>query len=300
MRAVVVLAVSWVVLAVPRPAQCCSCPGDEMLLPQNGGVNLPTNTAVWLSPAPQENVLLTETGSGATQVLNCERVGSAALCRAAGPLAPRTSFRVEPTGTVFATGDDADDTAPNAPSDSARQYASSAGGGDSASCQSEEPSGSVFITLRSTEPIVVLDVGDATEAETPLGAVTAIKAVRPGDQDTGVVIGSGVCFFNRETRPEDRFPLRAGAFDLAGNFSGWVRLEDAHIPDAAGPGCACSGSTSAEVTWWVVAAMVMMRRRARTGRGWGVPALVPPKRWARGTGAQAACAGHDGEGSDGP
>ncbi|MCA9708181.1 MAG: hypothetical protein KDK70_20180, partial [Myxococcales bacterium] len=57
----------------------------------------------------------------------------------------------------------------------------------------------------------------------------------------------------------DVVPIRVGAFDLAGNFSGWQRLDPLHLPD----GCGCTSGPSRPPLGLLVLLVLAVRRRGR-------------------------------------
>ena len=231
------------------------------MLPAEGATNVPTNTAIWVPTSFLESVVLTDTAAGTTEALVCINLGDTLMCRPAAPLLPNRAYHMEGWLLQFTTGNGPDNEIPQPPAETGRRYYSSNGRGIALDdCDSGGASGVVVLQLRAGDAIVVVDVDESVELQDPFEPVTVVAAPTASHRGDEVWVGKWSCVNNRSSRPGDRFPLRAGAFDLSGNFSGWVRLEDAHIPWAP-PGCSNAGQETGVLNLLVLVGLALARRR---------------------------------------
>ena len=110
-------------------------------------------------------------------------------------------------------------------------------------------------TLEGGDALYVLDAADGDGNNPPQTPVTEMAPVQ--GNTTRLWMGNMGCGENMELKLGDSFPMRAGTFDGAGNFSGWVQLRRAVVTD--GPaGC----PQSPALPWLGMVFLVRPRRRS--------------------------------------
>jgi hypothetical protein len=254
-----------VALALPGLAIACECAvpflgGDEMA-PADGARDVPTNTRVWFVWQVDGTVFVVGGGErvmGEVTKLTW-RGGEVQVFTPGRELQPRTAYQLgfedgAQDGVfpmTFVTADGPDREPPTI-------RALPTGGtldedAGSAACG---PTRLASFGLEGDGLVVVLDVaGEAALGDDPVGSVSGVFT---GDS---AYVGSSVCSRNwPDARAGGSTQVRFGAFDLAGNFSGWTAAQEARIPEG---GCSASGSAAA---WVGVLALVPLRRKgARRG-----------------------------------
>ncbi len=255
-------------LWTPARALACTCAVPDLRLPAQGAVGVPLNTAVWVGKTVlAESPTLTVVGMEEPVPMTCADLGPVRRCRPNAELQPLTRYRIDEIVSEFTTGTSRDETAPGAPGETARRYHSSTGVRMSQStCDPIGPAGAVELTIDSVELGTMLVVDTSREAGpgAPTAPVTEILERHPGRGTMDAWIGTWACRSNLAAEPGDRFPLRIGAFDVAGNFSGWVQLKDAAIPYAP-PGCSsftADGTLGALLLLTALATTARRRRHA--------------------------------------
>ncbi len=250
-------------VVVPRVAHACSCLVAGATVPPLGAVDVPLNTLIW-SPGPFGEPTLTREDGAVPVPLTCTNLGTTWMCRPDAPLEPSTKYTT--TSASFTTGTTTDTEAPPLPAETARRYYSKNAGGPGpgvgTSCDSPTEQGVVALTMNGGDPLVLVDTSGSTDGAPPTGPITDVVALTGASRGNEVWVGSYICVSNRPgTGPGDRFPIRVGAMDAAGNFSGWTTLEDAEIPPAL-PGCpGCSATRGDAVVPLLVLVMGWRRRR---------------------------------------
>ncbi len=255
----------WFITWVPARALACSCLGPGITLPAFGATGVPVNTGIWVFSPQDAQLALMVAASGEGVALECVNLGHTTRCNPTADLLPDTLYRDGVTGMEFTTGSTRDDAAPAPPAELDRRYYSSNGAVYGDSCSSTNPSGVVVLTLRGGEPILVVDTSGGTDPAAPSGPVTELFAPSGLARSNEAWIGTWACTNNRPTVPGDRFPLRIGAFDVAGNFSGWVPLKEGAIPYAP-PGCSSSTADGTLAAMVLLAVLSLTRKR-----GWVRP-----------------------------
>jgi len=125
----------------------------------------------------------------------------------------------------------------------------------------------VAFTLEAEYDMVVIQEagGGTLDIAALAGRVVDIQTNEIEDGVPGVVsFGSAPCIYNWDAEPGDSTRVRLGAFDVAGNFSGWGPWVNVVIPRYTTCGCA---SAPGEGGWLgvVIAAMAIGRRGRRRG-----------------------------------
>jgi len=255
----------WFITWVPARALACSCLGPGVTLPGPGAVGVPVNTAIWMPTVQAQEQAWVVAASNEPVATACINLGHTTRCTPLTDLLPDTLYREPVLGMEFTTGSARDDAAPAPPAELDRRYYSSNGAVYGDSCSSANPSGVVVLTLRGGDPIVVVDTSGSTDPAAPSGVVTELVAFSGVARGNEAWIGTWACTNNRAVAPGDRFPLRVGAFDVAGNFSGWVPLKEAAVPYAP-PGCASSTADGTLAAVVLLAVLLLTRKR-----GWVRP-----------------------------
>ena len=86
-------------------------------------------------------------------------------------------------------------------------------------------------------------------------------------QDGGVRVGSGPCTGGWPRSGDgaaDSAPVRFGAIDLAGNFSGWSDPVNVQLPD--GCGCRLGGAAPGASALWMAPLLGLFALRKRRSR----------------------------------
>jgi len=259
-----------------QDAHACSCLGPGLMtpLPADGAVDVPTNTRLWFNSfgASQAVAELRRTeGEGVPVPVVCSRIqlGAStqqqiAVCAPSEPLLPNTaySFTADQREVSFTTGNAADDTAPHVPVETDRSIASVAPTPLTASTCGDGEAHYVSLGMDAKDGhLLLVDADESTtlDAANITGSVTVLEAAVP---ETRVFVGEGACTSNRPTRAGDVIKLRAASFDLAGNFSGWTKLEDAAIPveSPVDPPFGCNSAGAPAAGLCALLALLLRRR----------------------------------------
>jgi len=234
--------------AGPRPAGACSCAWleTEALYPADGQTDVPMNARIWVGggeywgePGDGESRLTLLDGDGQPVAVEySELTGYNDLIAVLSPTAPLASgvtYEIqldgdEPLGR-FTVGSDSDTAPPAVPLEVDRESSASARvAGMTSSCG---PSDVVNLTLEDTGLVYVATVEGADGPDT-----SALHGESSDLSPTPELrIGSAGCTWSwSDAAPGAATTVRWGAFDLAGNFSGWSEPVKVSVPPA---GCTC-------------------------------------------------------------
>ena len=271
-RALFTIAVMAAGLTLAAPAYACSCASEDtqILAPANGEAGVPRNTRVWVGSGVS--------GSGGASGLELlDSLGDpvpATVTEVWGNndrisvLAPDDLLVAGETYTLeldefeivgeFTVGDDTDDVPPEVPLELDRESsASSRTPGMESSCG---PTDMVTLVVDPTGHVLVAEVEgwDGLDVEAIDGGASEVSL------DGVLEIGSAGCVWSwPDAEPNASTTVRWGAYDIAGNFSGWSPEESISIPSA---GCSCSaggeGARSGAAAL-LLALMVLSVRRWR-------------------------------------
>lgn len=268
-----IAAVALALLATPTVARACSCSiGFEVLWPEQDATGVPLNTRIWVAQFDEFEVpplgepLLRVFGGTTALDLTTSTIdtsnGPLTVLTPLAPLAPSTQYElidcayvecVDGTGgtpvTSFITGTAADTDPPPRPVETDRS--GDAGGSRRDSCGKYKTA-----TVRlDAEGLIVMNIGDVTFDPATLSGRTSVVTFDPE-----ITVGRGACSTGWGTSV-DSAPVRYGAFDLAGNFSGWTEPDTLTI----GRGCGCRSDApgAPSLLLLAVAALALRRRRRR-------------------------------------
>ena len=253
----VVFLVGLVITLATRDADACLCALPGLDVPVSGSAGVPTNVRVWVSANQgegtlrlidaQDNVVPSETGhvdlGGFPQKQR--------WLKPVGLLQPRSEYSVhvaveEFAGasthlvSAFTTGDGPDDSAPALPAEASRR-ASVYEDGPLTGCSSCGVS--VSFEPDPARAFVVAKL--AAEATGEPASLSAVSYAGSPTHESTVFLGSGPC--NSSWPGAKRgasSPVVFGAYDLAGNFSGWTDGTIVVIDDDGYEGGCTSGEAS--------------------------------------------------------
>jgi uncharacterized protein (TIGR03382 family) len=157
--------------------------------------------------------------------------------------------------TTFTAGTEALTAGPELPEEISREAHSDARG--PTPLDSCGYSDLVEIRLRTDGLFVVANVtgADELDAETLSGTASQMSF------DRTLRIGTAGCTFSwPDAEPNATTEVRYGAFDLAGNFSGWTEADKITLPAAGTTGCSAAGS-AAPTFAMLLLGLVAIRRR---------------------------------------
>ncbi|MFN7134862.1 MAG: Ig-like domain-containing protein [Myxococcales bacterium] len=262
-----VLLAAAAIVGLPSVARACSCAfGVDFLAPRNGASDVPLNTRLWFGEfredrPPREHVLRDAAGN----VLNGSwSVLSASLTRLhvftpLQELAPRTRYEVVLRDGIvasFVTGERRDDVAPAVPRiREVTEHVDSAF--ERSSC---DPAQLLRVSFEADDDaqLAVLDRGRTARLDpaVPTGEVTELDVPSAAGAPREFSVGRGPCRVNWPEAARGRSTtIRVGAFDLAGNFSGFGPEEEIGFSV-----CGCSSAPGA-LTWAGLLALAVLRRR---------------------------------------
>lgn len=257
------------VLLHPAPARACSCQvGFNATLPADGAIDVPTNTKIWIDgvldcngyPSEMAPRLLDPDGADVPFTMTCLNSGNfyvqVLVLHPDAPLLPDTTYTVQPPTQIefqFTTGAGTDDTPPEIPVEVDRAVEHTRAGPRDTCFNDAEHWATLTVTGEAA--LFVLDAGETTDLD-PVAVAGTVAEVTAGDV---LFLGSTACH-------GDNFPggasrraettIRYGAFDLAGNFSGWSDPD----PLSLG-GCSVAPRSPA---WWLLLLPLIGRRRRLT------------------------------------
>lgn len=262
--------------ALPRQAWACSCAFDDtqMLAPADGETDVPTNARVWIGAglywgergdSEYRLQLLDEDGTPVDVVITelAGYIDMIAVLTPAAPLSPGMVYEIEVDGEetlgTFEVGSDSDSDAPAVPAELDRESSSSARHPNMMS--SCGPTDVVSLTLEDTGLVYVANIEGVDGMDTD-GLTGEASELSPSPE---LYIGSAGCTWSwPDAEPHASTTVRWGAFDIAGNFSGWSDPATVSIP-AAGCTCTLDGATpsAAGVTAALLALVGLGLRRRR-------------------------------------
>ncbi len=248
-------------------ALACSCAFEEteLLAPADGATDVPVNARIWVGAGTANwgQGAVTLTGEAGAEVAatvsdlsgNNERI---IVLAPAADLDAGAAYEVRVDDEVigsFVAGAEADDAPPEVPGELEREATSSARvPGMANSCGPTdvvtldlEPTGHVLIASLQGEDTVDVEAIDGEAADVSLDGLLRI--------------GSAGCTWSwTDAAPGASTGVRWGAFDLAGNFSGWSDEVTVTVPPA---GCTCSsvGSPASGLAGLMLLGLVVLRRR---------------------------------------
>lgn len=261
MSRISVVALATVFALAPDVARACSCGiGLDLLWPAMGTQGVPTNTRLWVSEiASNGRELRLRVVDDVEELLYSTSVirtaeGSLEVFRPYSPLAPNT--RYELVGcydddceviTRFTTGDGPDLDPPPLPVETSRD-----GGADRRGRTSCGESAWARVEF-TAEGLVVMQLDEGTLDPELLFGETSIATL-----EDAVTVGRGACYVGWPDWNHDAATLRYGAFDLAGNFSGWTEPDTLTLD-----GCGCRSDTSGAPSLALLAVVAVTLRRRR-------------------------------------
>ncbi len=272
-----VAALALLATSIPTSALACSCMeigGTWFVAPADGALDVPTNALVWVGGGITRGLYEDE------QQFPIELIGpdEAPLPGTEGrlrggwelldvftpdfALEPNTTYSIRVNGEIqstFVTGLDADTEPPALPTELERNTWSRppqpvAGG----MCGDGRGSHGISVQWDMGEAVVVLmdhDERAALDIEAAVGDVPSLST--SGYTSIGKGYGCGGDNWD-EARNGAEATIRAGSYDLAGNFSGWSEPETAVVRPA---GCSAAGPASPSVALLLLLGGVVLRRR---------------------------------------
>jgi MYXO-CTERM domain-containing protein len=249
--------------AVPDAA-ACDCISPSEILPTSSSTDVPSNTKVWLlEPGCSTPKLRKSDGIPVTTSITT--VGRVTVLHPDAALEEGSTYEVlgcleanTPISTFTVTGGP-DTEPPPAPSFSASNPES--GSGDFSSCGSYEY---VPLVVDKKDRLLALDIAARTTLDPKAVSGDVAYLFFPTQSP---IVGSKTCgpsSWDFETDGE-AVNTRLGAFDLAGNFSGWGEAETIDT----GCGCEVAGANSRPANGYALAglalaALALVRRRLRS------------------------------------
>jgi len=250
------LALALALAGAPSVAEACSCLGDHLeSWPEDGATEVPRNAKIWLGAVarsslaeealasedlfeligPEGDVAITVTEIDSRSYGDIEELSGLWVVSPVEPMMPGLHQLLGGEGPrfglEFTVGEMSVDEAPPVPEVVGKVY--SVSGGRGLWCPEETR----MVTLDLAEPADLLVVeqegGDVLDTEALAGGVA--DAAPTGDNTFS--FGRGGCVYNwLDAERGDDTRIRLGAYDIAGNFSGWSPWIDVNISR----GCACS------------------------------------------------------------
>lgn len=241
------LLVTCLVVLAPAPAEALSClePSSTLRAPEDGAVDVPLNALVWIGhhyvyrfePAilldqegaevPSEPHVLESNGADYWIIVPDE------------PLDASTTYQVvldDDVLSTFTTGEHWLEGPPPAPEVGEELSRTNSGSSLSMGCAVV----SVRLEVFHEGLLAVADIG----GEAKLSPALASGSVSEVLEDFESYIGRGCCYTTySEAQGGGTTEVRYGAFDIAGNFSGWGEPVTITFPYRLAPSCAV-GSTS--------------------------------------------------------
>jgi MYXO-CTERM domain-containing protein len=249
--------------AVAPEAAACDCIPTNEALPTSSSANVPSNTKIWLLQPGCATPTVRKT-DGTPVITSTTTVGAVTVLHPDALLEEGSTYEV--TGcfgdgtlvTTFTVTAGPDTEPPPAPTFSASNPESSSGG--FSSCGSYEY---VPLVVDKKDVLLALDIAGRTTLDPKAVSGDVAYLFFPTQSP---IVGSMTCgpsTWDFETEGE-AIDTRLGAFDLAGNFSGWGEEE------AIDSGCSCevAGANSSPANGCALAglglaALALVRRRSR-------------------------------------
>lgn len=253
-----------VTLASAPDAAACDCAQGDRVEPSVSSTSVPSNTKVWVFQLGCETPELRRI-DGTIVPTSMTSLDRTRVLHPDDPLEIGSTYEVVGcfgTASTFMVTTGPDDEPPARPSVSTTEPENGSGG--TSSCGEYEY---VPLLASQTDTILTLDIAGraALDPEAVSGKVADVffPFQRP-------VVGNEVCgSFNWSFSEEgDAVDTRLGAFDYAGNFSGWSEPETV----AGGCGCEVAGAEPARASGYGIAALGLIalavgrRRRGSTAK----------------------------------
>lgn len=250
----VAVAVVVMVWAAPAVARDCRCSRElAVVWPQNGASKVPINARVWVGSSislgsPQLRVVGEERGIAvSTSIIGANR-GVIAVFTPHQPLAPNTTYEVVDCSdgecvirTRFTTGAAMDHDPPPLPVEVGR---------DGGACGTAHWA-SVDV---ESEGLVIMQIEERPFDPAAISGIVAFAGF-PGE----IVVGVGECLSGWQLKSRESAEVRYGAFDVAGNFSGWTEPDSLHL----GRGCGCRSDAPGGAAWSMLGLLALGLRRRR-------------------------------------
>lgn len=232
-RLAAVFAASAVLVALTPDAAACDCAPIEGMEPSATSKKVPTNTKVWLSRFGCGTPELRKM-DGTLVPGSLTKIEGTRVFHPDAPLEMGTTYQVfdctEEPVTTFLVNEGEDNEPPPRPAVSPLEAES--GSGDFSSCGSYEY---VPLLAEQTDLILTLDIAGRASLDPAAVSGEVEDVFFPSNQ---LLVGNAVCAGNWDFDTEgEATDVRLGAFDYAGNFSGWSEPET-----IAGGDCSCEAA----------------------------------------------------------
>ncbi len=264
----VTLGAALVALSLPASSRACSCNLGAMLQPQ--GTGIPLNTKIWIGRmelvglnglSPDKVVAVRnargETLGGGWSTLEAGRQ-ELLVFSPVRELEPNTEYTVSLGNDgrfSFVTGTEHDTEPPPVPVITGQSDHTSLP--DFGSTCGDSGSAIVKVSVTSEGSLVVVD-RERTSTFDHAAINGRISAFEEGTGELQLSLGSGPCLATwSEAGRGETTRIRVGAYDLAGNFSGFGSEEEIGISV-----CGCS-SASGAFGWLGLVGALALRRRTR-------------------------------------
>lgn len=274
-----VAALALLATSIPASALACSCMeigGTWFTAPADGAVGVPTNALVWIGggitrglyEGEQQHPIEVFGPDEATLPGTDARLsGGWELVDVFTPdfeFEPNTTYSVRVNGEIhstFVTGLEADTEPPAPPTEIERSsWSQPPRPVDGGMCGDGRASHGISVQWGMDDSVVVLMDND----ERATLDIDAIDGDVPSLSTSGYTsIGKGFgCGGDNwdEARNGAETQIRAGTYDIAGNFSGWTAPETA-VVRPANAGCSAAGPASPSLALLLLASGVLLRRR---------------------------------------
>jgi len=250
----------------PAVARACSCDvGVNATLPADGATGVPTNAKVWvdgtlqcLSDVASEWRVRDAEGVEVATTSSCLRSKNVydnfLVLHPAQALQPNTTYTVglgETTEFSFTTGAGPDHDPPALPIEVDRTVDHS---GPDRLCSDSAQHWATLI-VEGEAALFVLDAGGSADLDPAALAGDVVEM----SVDKDLLLGGGACHgdnFPGGSSRRAETTIRYGAFDVAGNFSGWSEPSELSLG-----GCSLGGRPAPG--WWLLVIPLCRRRRTR-------------------------------------
>lgn len=276
----VVAALALFATSIPASALACSCMeigGTWFTAPSDGAVNVPTNALVWVGGGITRGLYAGEQRH-AIEVFGPDETtlpGTDARLRGGFELldvftpdfefAPNTTYSIRVNGEIystFATGAEADTEPPAQPSQmELSTWSDPPFIPDGGMCGDGSASHGISVQWGLGDGIVVLMDNDE-RADVDVDAIEGSAPSLSTSGYTSIGKGFGCGGDNWDgARNGAQTQIRAGSYDIAGNFSGWTESETAVVRPRPPAGCSAAGTASPSLAFLLVLGGVLLRRR---------------------------------------
>lgn len=300
LRPVAVLAgLAAVVWPCGQLADACTLAPRQRVVdaPADGATDVPTNAVLWIPfdvslEGDEPTTSRLRSDDGTEVALDVHVVGGLRVMQPLEPLAPFTRYTVVGCHDgacpielrAFTTGEGPDLDPPAIPVELGRER------------DVERIVGFCAGTYRT----VAIDLDFEGLLVADLGLPEFDERTRRGQPDVITTeVDHPLVIDESEAPLTDPVAIRVGAFDAAGNFSGWQELDPLEFG-----GCGCrSGDATPRPAWWLTFALLLPRRRARDattppGHAMNQPPAPPSAGIADGrpSATDGRCSSDDGDG----